>query len=197
MPSACSITLGITICLPSAPIWHSAKHNGNGRGKMGTFVATACAGHVTEFAECRLWGTRQRSICRVSPCRHSANTVTCTAHDHYHERYPVATNVTMLPRPLPLLFAECQLEDTRQTMLCRVPDRGTLQRSLNAECNGPSTRHSGNFAECLLWHSANNDKNFLQQPPNFFLCSHTMWRISYLNVANYLLCLLYLDYLFH
>src|SRR6185312_10876426 len=70
-----------------------------------TFVATACAGHVTEFAECRLWGTRQRSICRVSPCRHSAN----KSSPHRNGRLRVgAVHVTV--------FTECQLAGTRQNV---------------------------------------------------------------------------------
>ena len=97
------LTLGEACFCRVLPSWHSANNNSNGRGKMGTFMATACAGHVTEFAECRLWGTRQRSICRVSPCRHSANK--SSPHRNGHLRVG-AVHVTV--------FIECQLAGTRQ-----------------------------------------------------------------------------------
>ena len=61
-------------------------------------------------------------VCRVPHSRHSANTVTCTAHARSHDRYPIATNVHILPRPL--LFAECQLGDkighSAKGLECRV-----------------------------------------------------------------------------
>ena len=59
------------------------------------------------FAKCLQGDTRQIDLCRVPHSRHSANSVTCPAH-------AVATNVPIFPRPLPLLFAECQLGNTRQ-----------------------------------------------------------------------------------
>ena len=123
---------------------------------MGTFVATACAGHVTEFAECRLWGTRQRSICRVSPCRHSAN----KSSPHRNGRLRVgAVHVTV--------FTECQLAGTRQNVslpsanwpalgkeifrrvpvVCRVLFGGHSANSAFAECSRFCTRQR-------TWHSA-------------------------------------------
>ena len=123
LPSAESQAIGkATICrvpnnMHSANNWHSAEYH---------------------FAECRPVGTRQRHtlpsagqltlskyrhvhrthpqttvtvgaafVCRVPHSRHSANSVTCPAH-------AVATNVPIFPQTLPLLFAECQLGNTRQ-----------------------------------------------------------------------------------
>ena len=57
------------------------------------------------FAECPQGDTRQTPLCRVPRRGHSAKTITCAARD----RYPIATNVTPLRRPLPLSFAECQV----------------------------------------------------------------------------------------
>ena len=135
------------------------------------------------FAECLHGDTRQQDLCRVPYSRHSANAVTCTA--------PASS-----PRPLRCCHERSHFSTAVTVMLRRVPNWGTRQTYCNAECNGTGTRHLINFAECRLWHSANKYKNFLQQPPNFFLRSHTMWKTSYLNLANYPLCLLYLDYLF-
>ena len=102
------LTLGEACFCRVLPSWHSANNNGNGRGKMGTFVATACAGHVTEFAE---W---------VPPCRHSANKSSphrngrlrasaggCGARDGI---YRVSTG----RHSAKCVFAECQLAGTRQ-----------------------------------------------------------------------------------
>ena len=135
------------------------------------------------FAECLHGDTRQTNLCRVPYSRHSANAVTCTAH-------------ASSPRPLRCCHERSHFSTAVTVMLRRVPNWGTRQTYCNAECNGTGTRYLLNFAECRLWHSANKYKNFLQQPPNFFLRSHTMWKTSYLNLANYPLCLLYLDYLF-
>ena len=135
------------------------------------------------FAECLHGDTRQQDLCRVPYSRHSANAVTCTA--------PASS-----PRPLRCCHERSHFSTAVTVMLRRVPNWGTRQTYCNAECNGTGTRHLINFAECRLWHSANKYKNFLQRPPNFFLRSHTMWKTSYLNLANYPLCLLYLDYLF-
>ena len=177
MPSAWSIALGITIYLPSAPSWHSAKHvfaecylagtrqtitvtavekwerswqQRNGLGEL------ACAVHVTVFAECRLWGTRQRSICRVSPCRHSAN----KSSPHRNGRLRVgAVHVT--------IFTECQLAGTRQSVSLPSANWPALGKEIFRRV--PVVRrvhvvwHSANssFAECSwfctrqrTWHSA-------------------------------------------
>ena len=101
------------------------------------FFAECQSRHSAKFSKCRVPGLLHSALyylCRVPHSRHSANSVTCTAHTSSQGRYAVATNVPIFPRPLPLLFAECQLDDTRQkhaspsaslghsafTKLCRV-----------------------------------------------------------------------------
>ena len=83
------------------------------RAALGT-QPHVCAAHARRarypsrpllFAECPQGDTRQTPLCRVPRSGHSAKTITCAARD----RYPVATNVTPLQRPLPLSFAECQV----------------------------------------------------------------------------------------
>jgi hypothetical protein len=66
-------------------IWHSAKIFFNFK---------------IRFAECQIAGTRQNSLCRVSPGRHSA-------------------------KILSLFFVECHTADTRQSLLCRVSTSST------------------------------------------------------------------------
>ena len=155
--SECSkLTLGEACFCRVLASWHSANNNGNGRGKMGTFVATVCAGHVIEFAECRLWGTRQRSICRVTPCRHSANK--SSPHRNGHLRVG-AVHVTV--------FTECQLTGTRQSVSLPSANWPALGKEIFRRV--PVVRrvhvvwHSANssFAECSrfctrqrTWHSA-------------------------------------------
>ena len=97
---------------------------------------------MTEFAECRLWGTRQRSICRMSPCRHSAN----KSSPHRNSRLRVgAVHVTE--------FAECRLWGTRQRSVCRVsPCRHSANKS-SLHRNGRlrvGPVHVTLFAECQL-----------------------------------------------
>ena len=83
------------------------------------------------FAECHAGSTRHTAsrvrrtrpprplpvtaviVCRVPRSGHSAKTITCAARD----RYPVATNVTPLRRPLPLSFAECQVGSLGKDLL--------------------------------------------------------------------------------
>ena len=132
------LTLGEACFCRVLPSWHSANNNGNGRGKMGTFVATACAGHVTEFAECRLWGTRQRSICRVSPCRHSAN----KSSPHRNGRLRVgAVHVTV--------FTECQLAGTRQSVSLPSANWPALGKEIFRRVPVVRRVH-------VVWHSANS-----------------------------------------
>ena len=135
MPSACSFTLGITICLPSAPIWHSAKHvftECHLTGTRQTITVTAvekwerswqqrnglgelaCAVHVTVFAECRLWGTRQRFVCRVSPCRHSANKSIPQRNGRLRVGADALCRVSTDWHSAKCVFAECYLAGTRQ-----------------------------------------------------------------------------------
>jgi len=183
---------GLSLCRVPA-IWHSAKTHFAECQSVDTRQRasraptddpqTTVTVAMLLFAECLHGDTQQTNLCRVPYSRHSANAVTCTA--------PASS-----PRPLRCCHERSHFSTAVTVMLRRVPNWGTRQTYCNAECNGTGTRHLINFAECRLWHSANKYKNFLQQPPNFFLRSHTMWKTSYLNLANYPLCLLYLDYLF-
>ena len=166
LPSASHMALGKDTLCRVLVSWHSAK-------------SVTCTNRRP--ADDRYGG--DAFVCRVPYSRHSANAVTCTA--------PASS-----PRPLRCCHERSHFSTAVTVMLRRVPNWGTRQTYCNAECNGTGTRHLINFAECRLWHSANKYKNFLQRPPNFFLRSHTMWKTSYLNLANYPLCLLYLDYLF-
>ena len=133
----------------------------------------ACAVHVTVFAECQLWGTKQRAVCRVSPYRHSAN-------KNGREGHPTVTvvcgRVWCTWRSLPSVFfrhsakmgfAECPQASTRQRAALPSANWPALGKDLfrwvpvvhRVFFGGHSTNSS--FAECSrfctrqrTWHSA-------------------------------------------
>ena len=60
-------------------------------------------------------GTLGKQIFAECPTVDTRQTLSRAPHTPAPQgRYAVATNVPIFPRPLPLLFAECQLGDTRQ-----------------------------------------------------------------------------------
>ena len=130
LPSASHVALGkATLCrVPKS------RHSANAPLPSAAWAALGNKCHVRHtsphtpvttgpplfFAECLTVCTRQRqsraphtTVTPLPPC--------C------HERYTVR-------RPLPLWFAECQVGDTRQNFLCRVP----------------AVRHSAKLCECRV-----------------------------------------------
>ena len=129
--------------------------------------------HVTVFAECQLWGTKQRAVCRVSPYRHSANKNGCEGHPTVTVVYG---RVRCTWRSLPSVFfrhsakmgfAECPQASTRQRAALPSANWPALGKDLfrwvpvvhRVIFGGHSTNSS--FAECSrfctqqrTWHSA-------------------------------------------
>lgn len=121
-----------SIMVTAVEKWERSWQQRNGLGEL------ACAVHVTVFAECRLWGTRQRFVCRVSACRHSAN----KSIPHRNGRLRVgAVHVT--------LFAECQLTGTRQSVSLLSAIWLALGKEIGRRVPVVRRVH-------VFWHSANS-----------------------------------------
>ena len=121
-----------TITVTAVEKWERSWQQRNGLEEL------AWAVHVTVFAECRLWGTRQRSICRVSPCRHSAN----KSSPHRNDRLWVgAVHVTV--------FTECQLAGTRQNVSLPSANWPALGKEIFRRVPVVRRVH-------VVWHSAKN-----------------------------------------
>ena len=119
------LTLGGTNLCRVPAIWHSASPLFAECWPVGTRQIASRAPHTP--AHDRYGGVAFTAVivCRVPTRGHSANTSLPSAsqrtlgkHCHVHRTrpfpwpLPVATNIPILPRPL--LFAECQLGNTRQ-----------------------------------------------------------------------------------
>jgi len=113
------------------------------------------------FAECPQGDTRQTPLCLVPRSGHSAKTITCAARD----RYPVATNITPLRRPLPLSFAECQVGALGKDLL--MPSAIIVALGIQTLCRVSSL----SLGEIT--------KKFLQHSPNFFLSYYTIQNTAY------------------